>query len=353
MSGEQFNQQDSCGCCEGVSIKAPIAVENRPGLSAIPYRIGTHGEILASLQARLSSQGHPALADLRTRDSDDFTLALLDSYASMADVLTFYQERIANESYMRTAGERLSLSEMARLIGYRLKPGVAAETCLAFTMQEPPPQAESNEPKQTSGVPETITLDIGTKVQSIPGPDETPQTFETIERVEMRPEWNVLQPRLTKSYQTANQTEAWFSGKNLNLRPGNGLLFTDESGTTRQFCVINKVDIENNSERVHVTWTPALDDTSLNSPKAYVLRRRAAVFGNNAPNWNTMPVAFKDLYEPGNVVSHSGDWPQFTISTVASTVDLDSHYPDVKGGDWVVLNVAGSPDFICKATGVS
>nr|MDD5411328.1 hypothetical protein [Methylobacter sp.] len=143
MSNEELNSQDACGCCDGVGIKAPAVLNNRPGLSAIAYRIGTHSEVLASLQARLSSQGYPALAKLRTRDSDDFSIALLDAYACMADVLSFYQERIINESYLRTAGERLSLSEMARLIGYRLRPGVAAETYLAFTLQEPPPQPAS------------------------------------------------------------------------------------------------------------------------------------------------------------------------------------------------------------------
>ena len=69
-----------------------------------------------------------ALAALRTRDADDFTLGLIDAVACAADVLTFYQERLANESYLRTATERVSLQEMAKLIGYRLRPGVAAET---------------------------------------------------------------------------------------------------------------------------------------------------------------------------------------------------------------------------------
>jgi hypothetical protein len=195
MSGGEFNPQSACGCCAGVGVEAPTAIHNRPGLSAVAYRIGTHGQVLASLRARLSSKDHPAIERLRTRDGDDFSIALLDAYACMADVLGFYQERLANESYLRTAGERLSLSELARLIGYRLKPGVAAETCLAFTLQEPPPQAPSSEPKQTSGVPDKVTLDVGIKVQSVPGPDEKPQTFETVESIEARPAWNALKPR--------------------------------------------------------------------------------------------------------------------------------------------------------------
>lgn len=98
MSGEENTSQDACGCCAGVSAQSPARLYNRPGLTAIAYRIGTHSEVLASLQARLSSQKYPALAKLRTRDSDDFSIALLDAYACMADVLSFYQERLANES---------------------------------------------------------------------------------------------------------------------------------------------------------------------------------------------------------------------------------------------------------------
>ena len=51
-------------------------------------------------------------------------------------MLTFYQERIANEGYLRTATERRSILELARLIGYRLRPGVSASVFLAFTIED-------------------------------------------------------------------------------------------------------------------------------------------------------------------------------------------------------------------------
>ena len=99
----------------------------------------------ASLHAALSSSRHPApLAGLRTRDDDDFTIGLIDAFACAADVLTFYQERIANESYLRTATERVSLQEMGKLIGYRLRPGVAAETWLAFALETRPVAARQS-----------------------------------------------------------------------------------------------------------------------------------------------------------------------------------------------------------------
>src|SRR6185436_2692821 len=127
---------DRCGCCSGLEVSTPGIVFNRPGLSAIAYRSGTWYEFEASLIAALLASKHPELAGLTTRADDDFTIALLDAMAVASDVLTFYQERIANESYLRTATERRSLLELARLIGYELKPGVAAATLVAFTVEE-------------------------------------------------------------------------------------------------------------------------------------------------------------------------------------------------------------------------
>ena len=74
---------------------------------------------------------------LRTRESDDPTIAVLDAFAVACDVLTFYSERLANESYLRTATERTSLQELGKLVAYRLSPGVAAETWLAFSLERP------------------------------------------------------------------------------------------------------------------------------------------------------------------------------------------------------------------------
>src|SRR5207245_2838764 len=119
-------------------------------------------------------------------EDDDFSIALLDAWAVVADVLTFYQERIANESWLRTATEPRSILELARLIGYEPRTGVAADAYLAFTMQD------------AAGAPESATLETGLKVQSVPGPGQKPQVFETSEEIEARPAWNALRPRLTE-----------------------------------------------------------------------------------------------------------------------------------------------------------
>jgi hypothetical protein len=134
-----------------------VRLFNRAGLTAISYRIGDYSSFRESLYAGLAS---PTLRGLRTRDADDYTLGLLDAVACAADVLTFYQERLANESYLRTATERVSLQEMAKLIGYRLRPGVAAETWLAFALEpprEPPPDAPQDPGSFVTGIPNPRT----------------------------------------------------------------------------------------------------------------------------------------------------------------------------------------------------
>ncbi|HJV95587.1 MAG TPA: putative baseplate assembly protein, partial [Albitalea sp.] len=88
---------ETCGCCEGVAASTPTGLDNRIGLSAVAYRIGDYARFKQSMLAGLSSSKLPELAGLRTRDADDYTLGLIDAVACTADVLTFYQERLANE----------------------------------------------------------------------------------------------------------------------------------------------------------------------------------------------------------------------------------------------------------------
>ena len=53
--------QNECGCCAGIAAETPALLFNRPGLSAIAYRVGTHQTFRRSLQARLSDGRWPVL----------------------------------------------------------------------------------------------------------------------------------------------------------------------------------------------------------------------------------------------------------------------------------------------------
>src|SRR5207302_7139154 len=129
-----------------------------------------HASFLETMQASLSSNDYPALRALTTREPNDPAIALLDTWATVADVLTFYQERIANEGYLRTATERRSILELARLVGYTLRPGVASSVYLAYTLDE--------DKSVTPPKPTATTILKGSRVQSVPGPGELPQSYE-------------------------------------------------------------------------------------------------------------------------------------------------------------------------------
>ena len=180
---------DTCGCCEGLP-ELP-SVSNDPGLPALSYRVDTqpgfYARMLQSLPLAPAEPDQPnssrPLARLLSRSPDDPTVAFVDACACVADVLTFYEERIANEGFLRTAIERRSVLELARAIGYELKPGVAASVYLSFTVEDAP------------GSPGVCTLAAGTAVQSIPPQGKLPQVFETTDDFVAQADWNALQPR--------------------------------------------------------------------------------------------------------------------------------------------------------------
>jgi hypothetical protein len=201
-----------CKCCGDVAIQTPVEIVNRPGLSALAYRIGTHQQFKDTMLARLGG-----VAGLRTPQDDDFSIALLDAFAFAADTLTFYQERIANESYLATATERRSLIELGRLIDYQARAGVAASAHLAITVEGAP------------GAPELaaapVTIGVGVKVQSIPAQGQLPMTFETVEEIVAYPERNAMRPQLTREQLISTDMQSVVvKGTSSDIQPGDRLL---------------------------------------------------------------------------------------------------------------------------------
>jgi phage-related baseplate assembly protein len=193
----------------------------RAGRTGIEDRLGRQRDFFDDMVARLSSADLPALSPLTTRQLSDPSIALLDAFASLADAVTFYRERYLNAGYLPTASERRELAGLAALVGYQPRPGVAAATSLAFTMD-----------KDGRAV-----LPSGLRTQSVPAPGEVAQTFETSEDIEAREEFNELTPRLTKPQSILLKDALRIDhivvvGTTLNLRSGDLLLlyFTADAG---------------------------------------------------------------------------------------------------------------------------
>lgn len=184
----------SCGGCANTAGVAG-AQPHPPGRSALCCRAGSYATFYDTMLARLpqltidvpSPNGSGTdtlrpLARLTTREPSDPSIAFIDAWAIVADVLTFYQARYANEGYLPSALERRSVLELARLVGYRPRPGVAASVRLAFTVAA-----------GFCGV-----LPAGTRAQSVPAAGQLPQFYETSADLDARDVWNALAPRTTR-----------------------------------------------------------------------------------------------------------------------------------------------------------
>ncbi len=246
----------SCGCCACLSGAGHVAdVANRPGLPAIQYRVGAYGSFFDAMTRRLTvsfdehSPGVPyPLRALRTRESDDPAIAMLDAWAVVGDVLTFYQERIANEAFLRTATERRSVLELGRLVGYRLKPGVSASVYLAYTLDETA----------------TTIIPAGTRAQSIPGANEQPQMFETSEEIEARGAWNALRPRMSRPQDITIDNvmtirSVWIDGTTTRFNVRDPLLFVFETRRKTSIYALRRTlttNIDLERKRTEVVFEP-------------------------------------------------------------------------------------------------
>lgn len=163
-------QAPPCTACEPPTPVTPLSLYNRPGLTKLIYRVGTFPAFRqAMLDARVvtpvrsvdQSNSH-LFNQLATWSSDDYGVAILELWAYVLDVLTFYQQSIANEAFLRTAELRQSLTLLANLLGYEPRRGVAATALLAFFAD--------------AGA--SLKLPLGLRMQSIPPPGKNPSTFE-------------------------------------------------------------------------------------------------------------------------------------------------------------------------------
>lgn len=303
-------------CCKGVKSQTPASTANPPGMPALNYRVGTHARFKETMLSQLSRQ--KSLRSLHIRKDDDPTIALIDAWSTVLDVLTFYQERVASEGYLLTATERRSILELARQIGYELAPGIAAETYLAFLMEEAP------------GAPASAKIAAGTRAQNQPDQDELPQSFETAADITARPEWNRLRPQMLKPQEIFGKKELYLDGIDLTLSTGDVLLFINENAkeddpNSKKWDIrrLTEVDINPATRQTRVAWKMPVGTTNseltANDPiRVFVFRQRASIFGHNAPDWKTYPDEAKATYlgldNPKELTENEKkEWPGFEM----------------------------------------
>ena len=166
--------------CRCDKFEHPLKPNIAAGLSSIPRQIAGFPEFRRAMLAVIRQ--YPALYHWIARGDDDFGIMLLEMWAYVSDVQSFYDEVIAHEVYIRTARLRPSLRKLVNLLGYVPRPAVAASVSLATL-------AEGRKPVV---LPEELAF------RSSAFDDEAPQIFELDAKTTIHPlnnQWSLKAPQ--------------------------------------------------------------------------------------------------------------------------------------------------------------
>jgi hypothetical protein len=271
------------------------------------------------------------LRELRTRASDDYAITVLEMWATVADILSFYQERFANEAYLRTATLRDSVTRLARLVDYQPRPGVAATTLLAFTL----------DPAAVLLIPARL------RVQSVPAEGQKPQKFETLSSLEadcrlnrlpLRPCPVRVEPFVPGATQAFLAPGAIGAADAARSRPGDRVLILSAGGTT----AIEELTIRDVSAADGlgtVTWQTPVSVGGAQA-QACPVGRTFKVFGHDAPASYVVPVVAPS--PPGGLswdlkLTTFGYPGPGSTREDGQTLFLDAQYEGIKVGSSVLV----------------
>jgi hypothetical protein len=329
---------NTCGCCE-LPAATPIAAWNRPGLSAIAFRVGTYASFRQSMLQRISRT--PALSALRTRRDDDDAITVLDMWATIADVLSFYQERIANEAYLRPARLRDSILRHARLLDYQLRPGLAATSLLAFTL-------DANA---------SLRIPTGLRVQSVPVEDEQPQVYETLESILAAAALNQLpilpapegfNPLARGSTSGILDPGAAGLAGAAALAPGRRFVVFDQAGGKLEELTVRALQVA--GDRITLSWSGPVQGANwqFDSP-AYAIGRSFRIFGHNAPS----PYMEAVEESPGVFKWQRGTIASYAYTPAGKVIELDAVHEGIAAGTRLLVSQAGGANDLVTVTAVS
>jgi hypothetical protein len=329
----------------------PATIFNRPGLSHIGYRIGTYADIRAAIMHDLDVA--PSLFGWSHRAADDPGIALLETAAIVGDVLTFYQELYANEAYLRTARWRESISDLVRLLGYRLAPGLGGKGTFALEI--------------TGTLPVAVPAGFPVKAQ-LAGQDK-PQDFQITSAFTAYPHlsrFSLYRPRNAAAAITAGNGEHQLeidsvagatdvgAIASLDLQKGDRVMLAAVAGyydpvtlnwinnnDPVEILVVQKV--EQVLDRRIITFDGALTRARGATVSAYKLGRTFHHFGGNAPGLTTTVAS--------NTVSQAATRTTRDVGVDDNSTDT-GHYSSLATTDMPldkqVDNLAAGAPVICE-----
>jgi predicted phage baseplate assembly protein len=386
------------GCCAVPEPPpaAPLIITNPAGLPAIAYRIGTYTSFRRAMLDDVNRAGPmPGAANpfaaWREGAASDYQTTFIELWAYLADILTFYQERIANEAYLGTATQRDSLLRLVSLIDYHPSPGSGASGLVAFTIAKD----------------KVISIPAGFRVGSRAKPPVPAAVFETSAAFSGRNEHSAIPlsavaptnqfaqlsnfsfffaPVLGNELSFGSAAEELYGsfgsaflstffalpalgfltsgigfiaplfpylpfvnsttrtivlkGVSNRLAAGDFVVVVENEGQSNEILTprqISTVTVDRASQQTTITWQEPSGTTYQQSaahPVAlYGLRVTASPFGSSAPGWATLPPTLTQTSEnPDAPFTHNWDSPSESLFYLprGDTIFLDGIYDEAK-----------------------
>jgi len=211
--------------------------------------------------------------------ANDYQTMFVELWAYLADILTFYQERIANEAYLGTASLRESLLRLVGLIDYHPKPGAGASGLVAFTVSKG----------------SSLTVPAGFRVGSKPSPGRSAAVFETSSALAASGDNSSIRLSLVSPDIPFTENTIIFQGFNNRLGVDDYILAVENQGRADEaahLLQLSAVSTDKVSNTTTINWLQEIGGGSYNQASKeasfYALRVTAAPFGANAPQWETL-----------------------------------------------------------------
>ena len=141
-----------------------------------------------SLRARLIALIRSVFPDWSDFSVASFGNVLLEMYAFVGDVITFYLDNQARESRLVTATQRKNVIALARMLGYRLHGAQAATVEVVFTLARTPSAdvvIDAGTIVRTQEVTEPVRFQLLTDVR-IPAGEDPPRAVGVVESSQTR-----------------------------------------------------------------------------------------------------------------------------------------------------------------------
>lgn len=285
---------------------------NDPGQDLLRYRVGTFETFVTNILDDLMRTdtsagilaspptevlGEEGVSEQRRRirfnltDDDNWLLSLVRSWATVCDILTFYQERTLNEGYLRTAQQSLSQHELARMINYEPRPGVGGSLQAAFMASE------------VDRMPQKVQISPRTKLHgSSPAGDN--MVFETAMPLLARAEWNQITPVEARETQPGvlRGDATWVDvlGPPGPLAPGTVIVVAWDDAEPAVRLLTTVEALEGGEARTRLHWREPLDadHRELQGVRFFALRVASWLFGAHAPPWSGLSMERRRRLRP-------------------------------------------------------